>query len=113
MRESIAEILEGEGYSVGCAANGSEALAFLRNAHRLPSLILLDLMMPVMNGWEFREKQQSDATLAEIPVIVLSGDANAAHEANRLRVAASANKPVSIAHLLALVERFSGGVADS
>jgi CheY-like chemotaxis protein len=105
VRESIAEVLDREGYCVACAANGVEALAFLRRAQPLPALILLDLMMPVMNGWEFRARQRSERDLAGIPVVVLSGDARAVQEATLLEAAAAAAKPVSMLHLLELVRR--------
>lgn len=71
IRESLKEALELEGYDVVPAANGREALD--RLAHeRKPCLILLDLMMPVMNGWEFAEALQGNAELAAIPIIVVT-----------------------------------------
>jgi CheY-like chemotaxis protein len=71
IRESIAELLADEGYAVACAANGAEALDLLM-ADAAPSLILLDLMMPVMDGWAFRSAQRQDPRFAGIPVLVLS-----------------------------------------
>jgi CheY-like chemotaxis protein len=71
IRESIAELLADEGYTVACAANGAEALDLLL-ADTRPNLILLDLMMPVMDGWAFRSAQKKDPRLAGIPVLVLS-----------------------------------------
>jgi CheY-like chemotaxis protein len=68
IREALTEALEQEGYRVRIARNGEEALA---QAHELPpDLILLDLMMPVMSGWQFLEARAHDAQLARIPVIV-------------------------------------------
>ncbi|MBC7545053.1 MAG: response regulator, partial [Candidatus Sericytochromatia bacterium] len=75
IRETLAEILADEGYSVASAANGLDAISYLQT-EAMPCVILLDLMMPVMSGWEFRAKQQQDPTLAGIPVVVLSGDGN-------------------------------------
>jgi len=57
-REALAEVLSRLGYEVRCAANGSEALELMRHSESLPGLILLDLMMPVMDGWEFRAEQR-------------------------------------------------------
>jgi CheY-like chemotaxis protein len=70
IREAIAELLAEEGYDVEGARDGAEALTKARRCH--PSLVLLDLMMPGMNGWEFRAKQRGDPELAAIPVVVLS-----------------------------------------
>src|SRR5437879_4762765 len=70
-RELLAELLVIEGYAVEVAANGREAYLRLKRAP-LPDLILLDLMMPVMNGWGFLNARQSDPALAAIPVILLS-----------------------------------------
>ena len=72
IREALTQILEEEGYAVREAANGREALDVA--ARELPSLILLDLMMPVMNGWQFRAEQIKDPRLAPVPVLVISAD---------------------------------------
>jgi CheY-like chemotaxis protein len=70
IREAVSELLAEEGYAVLGAASGAEALKQLRD-HR-PALVLLDLMMPGMSGWEFRAAQKGDPDLSKIPVIVLS-----------------------------------------
>lgn len=70
IREAVAELLAEEGYAVLAAASGVEALKKLREHH--PAVVLLDLMMPGMNGWEFRAVQKGDPDLSRIPVIVLS-----------------------------------------
>src|SRR3712207_9589138 len=70
-RETLTLILEGVGYEVKSAENGREALTTLKN-HPHPCIILLDLMMPVMDGWEFRQHQQNDPNLAQIPTVVVS-----------------------------------------
>lgn len=70
IRDTIAELLAEEGYAVEEAGDGAEALAKARDCH--PVVVLLDLMMPGMNGWEFRARQRGDPELASIPVIVLS-----------------------------------------
>jgi CheY-like chemotaxis protein len=76
-RGAMRMVLEWEGYRVVCAANGREALDLLRRGDR-PSLILLDIAMPVLDGRQFREEQQKDPDLAAIPVVVVSGTAIAA-----------------------------------
>ena len=65
-RQALVLLLGTEGYAVSAAANGQEALAFLRTRPP-PDLILLDLMMPVMDGYEFRRVQRQDAALARSP----------------------------------------------
>jgi CheY-like chemotaxis protein len=80
VRSSLAGILQDEGYRVATAKNGEEALAYLR-AHRAPRLILLDLMMPVMDGLTFRAQQLGDPAMARIPTVVLS----AARESDKMR----------------------------
>jgi CheY-like chemotaxis protein len=79
IRAALGELLECEGYEVVGAANGAAALALLRSGTAAPCLILLDLMMPYMNGWEFRAEQVRDPALREIPIILLtaSGYTNA------------------------------------
>lgn len=70
--ETYKLFLEIEGYHVLTACHGREALEALRAQAALPSLILLDLMMPVMNGWQFLEERRADPRLAGIPVIAIS-----------------------------------------
>jgi len=71
-RTALARLLSSTGYDVVEAANGSEALAQLATGPR-PDLILLDLMMPVMDGWEFLQRQRRDWHLCTIPTVVVSG----------------------------------------
>jgi CheY-like chemotaxis protein len=71
LRDMMAQMLSIEGYRTATAANGREALDYLHHTAR-PNVILLDLMMPVMDGWEFRRLQKADPELAPVPVIVLS-----------------------------------------
>jgi len=72
IRESVCQILEDEGFPTVSACNGKEALVTLRNMMPLPRLILLDLMMPIMNGWEFYELISRDKSVSSIPVVVMS-----------------------------------------
>src|SRR5919202_5066805 len=71
LREMMAHLLEFEGFEAQVASNGHEALQLLKN-NLAPGVIVLDLMMPVMDGWTFRERQRRDASLANIPVIVVT-----------------------------------------
>jgi CheY-like chemotaxis protein len=71
LREAVAEALGDEGFTVSCSAHGLEALNTLRAGLR-PDVILLDLMMPVMDGWAFRQEQSRDPALASIPVVVVT-----------------------------------------
>jgi DNA-binding NtrC family response regulator len=75
IRDSLAEILADEGYAVRTFSSGAAALDHLRH-HGTACLIILDLMMPGMNGWTFREVQSHDARLASIPVITMSAVAD-------------------------------------
>lgn len=70
IREAMAEVLKDEGYEVVDAPDGAEGLRQLRAHH--PSLVLLDLMMPGMNGWEFCAARKRDPDLSDIPVVVIS-----------------------------------------
>jgi CheY-like chemotaxis protein len=104
-RESLGYVLADSGYKVVSAADGQEALSRLRTGP-LPCLILLDLMMPGMNGWQFRTEQKQDESLRSIPVLVLSGDAKAEEEARSLDVAGCLKKPVPLDDLLDLIQRY-------
>lgn len=70
--DALSEILEEEGYRVVRVENGRAALEYLRAGDR-PAMILLDMMMPVMNGWQFRRKQQEDPSIQHIPVVMITG----------------------------------------
>jgi len=103
LRESLAAILESEGYGVIEAEHGEQALQRLRTTPTDVCLILLDLFMPTMNGWRFRDEQLHDPSLASIPVIVITADAAAARKAKTLGVADALTKPLDLDRLLNLV----------
>jgi CheY-like chemotaxis protein len=102
-REMLAKFLELEGYRVELASNGRQALDRLADGANA-SVILLDLMMPVMDGWEFRRRQAEDARLKDIPTIVVS----AAGRDRMAQIAADAylSKPVDMDELLSRVSQF-------
>src|SRR5947209_16078640 len=99
LREMLSMLLAGDGYMVSTAANGQEAMQRLRGRGR-PDLILLDLMMPVKDGVEFRHEQQEDRDLANIPVVVFSAAADVKEQAASLGAAECLQKPVESAQLL-------------
>jgi CheY-like chemotaxis protein len=102
LRDDIADILREAGAEVATARDGREALEVLRR-DPVPTLILLDLMMPRMSGWEFRAAQRQEANLAHIPVVVMSGVAGIGELAERVAPAAILRKPFSIDALLRVV----------
>ncbi len=102
--DAIASTLEDHGYCVIVAANGQEALDKLRQAPKPPHLILLDLMMPVLDGWQFREVQKGDPALADVPVVLLSAHVDIRSAANQLAAVAWLKKPVDLRALLEVVE---------
>jgi CheY-like chemotaxis protein len=104
LREAMLETLEEAGYAVFAVSNGRDALSWLHEAPRLPALILLDLMMPVMDGWQFRELQRVDPRASKVPVVVLS--AMGTHPT--IEAVESLKKPTKVAPLLELVARFCG-----
>jgi CheY-like chemotaxis protein len=106
IRETLASVLEDEGYQVQCAAHGRAALQQLRSGAPLPCLILLDLMMPIMNGWEFRAEQLHDPALAHIPVIVLSADREVGARASEVSVQGYLSKPMDLTVLLDTVSQY-------
>ncbi len=102
LRETIGDLLEDQGYVVQRASDGSEALELLRGASPPPSVILLDLMMPKMNGWEFRAAQLADALLASVPVIVMTASRNM--EEHPIDASTVLLKPVRLPNLLEAIE---------
>jgi CheY-like chemotaxis protein len=104
LREMMAQLLTLEGYHTETVANGREALKYLNEAPR-PDVILLDLMMPIMDGWEFRKRQQNDPNLADVPVIVLTALDQAQARASDLNGVDFLKKPLDFDRLLELVRR--------
>jgi CheY-like chemotaxis protein len=108
IRESLVEILVDDGYAASMANDGLQALLRLRNGLPKPDLILLDLMMPNMNGIEFRHELLNNPEYAGISVVVVTADANAKHTAEKLHVSAVIHKPLEIPALLELIAGILG-----
>jgi CheY-like chemotaxis protein len=102
LRETLGELLAEEGYAIRLLENGRAALDLLRSGVR-PRLILLDLMMPEMSGWEFRAVQLSDEALRTIPVVVMT--ASRGFDGAELSPAQVLLKPVGVTEILDAVER--------
>ncbi len=100
-REAMVDLLQMKGYRAVPAGNGKEALDYLNRAP-VPDLIILDLWMPVMDGWQFRNEQIKDPRLAEIPVIVLTALSDRTDiNANEIII-----KPVDVDRLLTTVSHY-------
>ena len=106
IRENLAEFLISESYTVTTAADGQQALNYLRDASNLPQVILLDLRMPNMDGFKFRAEQEKDARLAEIPVILMTADAQIEVEKIRIGAKAYVKKPIDIEALAEMLQAF-------
>lgn len=101
LREMLVVLLESEGFGVRAAQNGAEALKCLAEAR--PSVILLDLMMPVMTGDEFRERQLADPRYRDVPVICMTAAHDGRDRALRIQADAYFQKPVDFERLLGAV----------
>jgi CheY-like chemotaxis protein len=106
IRDSLREVLEDEGYEVTCVANGREALDFLKSDSPQPCVILLDLMMPVMDGWQFRREQKANPNISSIPLIVITATGN---RPVLIDAAELVLKPLELGRLFEAVERYCGG----
>jgi CheY-like chemotaxis protein len=107
IRSLLSIVLETSGIHVNSQSNGERALSALHTKGDKPDVILLDLVMPVMDGWHFRESQLKDSDIAEIPVVILSGGAASSEDLRTLRPDAVLEKPLDIANLVQTVQRFS------
>lgn len=101
LREMLAVLLESEGFKVQTASNGAEALTAMHLAR--PSIILLDLMMPVMSGDEFRERQLAEPDYADVPVICMTAAHDGPQRARRMNATQYFQKPVDFDQLLSAV----------
>ena len=104
-RNAFEALLQQQGFGVVTAGDGEEALAVLRSGLK-PRLILLDLMMPRKDGWQFRREQVADPELARFPVVVLSGAGQLGRRTQHLGIAEYLEKPVDVERLIAVVARY-------
>jgi CheY-like chemotaxis protein len=104
VREGMQHMLETEGYAVQAASNGREALALLFGGLR-PCVIVMDLAMPVMNGFEFRQEQLKHSDIAAIPFIAYSAVVNVQQNAQHLRATAYLEKPIEFQHVLSIIRQ--------
>jgi CheY-like chemotaxis protein len=110
IRTAVQEVLEEEGYTTQGACNGREALELLRGSTDLPALVLLDLMMPEMDGWELLVRMAEDTELCQIPVALMSAHPSIrqAFEHDRKKVVGASMllpQPLNLLRLLSVVER--------
>jgi CheY-like chemotaxis protein len=103
IRASLADLLEGEGYVVATACNGREALDKLRAEGARPNLIILDLRMPVMDGYEFSAEKARDEALRDIPVVIMSAERQIEESRAKTGAQATLKKPASIETILGVV----------
>lgn len=101
IRDVTVELLEMEGYQVRAFGNGQEAIDGFRAGTPLPCVILLDLMMPIMDGWEFRRQQLAEPRLKDIPVVVATANGSSAYKAQPMANVDLVRKPIDVDELLA------------
>jgi CheY-like chemotaxis protein len=106
IRESLVEILQESGHQTLGIKNGQEALLTLRRLEEKPRLILLDLMMPIMDGLTFRREQLADPALADIPTVLISAHTNVRESCAELRFTDHLRKPIDLDQLLALTAHY-------
>lgn len=107
IRETVADVLQDEGHTVQVASNGREALDLLRDGQGapLPELVLLDLMMPELDGWGFLAEVERDPRLASLPVVVFSAYTSGQASVASLKVRGFVRKPLRLEELLDAITR--------
>lgn len=108
IRVAVQQIIEDEGYRTEVATNGREALELLERQIQLPALILLDLNMPIMDGWHFRSLQKENLRLQSIPVVVFTADGNASEKAEKIKAQGWLRKPIEVDDLLKILHKYCG-----
>jgi CheY-like chemotaxis protein len=103
--EGLAEYLSLQGYAVQCATNGWEALRLLADSRTRPALILLDLVMPILDGWGFLAERGKDPLLRDVPVLILTGSHDVTQRAKEGGAIAVMRKPVEPQSLLRAIEQ--------
>jgi two-component system response regulator MprA len=103
----LGRVLESAGFSVSTASNGREALDLLQSSDTTPELIILDIMMPELDGYQFRKEQEKDSRLNEIPVVVMTAWADIESKAMQIGAKGYLKKPfLNIETILSTVEKF-------
>jgi DNA-binding response OmpR family regulator len=108
IRDGLSDFLEDEGFAVAAAADGEEALSFLRHDPEQAWIVLLDLMMPVMDGFEFLKAKENEASLATVPVIAMTAAGPIVEKKLRLnhRVHDCLAKPLRLERLLEMIRAY-------
>jgi CheY-like chemotaxis protein len=106
IRSTLIEVLQDAGYEAVGASDGHEALAQLRDPEDRWCVVLLDLMMPNMDGRAFRAEQMLGPALSPIPVVIVSAMSDVAEAAEEMQVSAHVTKPIRLSELVRVVDRF-------
>lgn len=106
IRESLCELLDSEGFHVTSATNGQTALSHLNSDIRLPDLILVDLMMPVMDGIQFCKEKELIQRISHIPVVIMSADGQIKAKQENSGAIGHLRKPADIDVIIETVKRF-------
>ena len=107
IRDAVREVLEEAGYATLEASHGREALELLQRAEVKPHLLLLDLMMPTMDGWQLRARLLEDPVLATLPVVIMTAHAGVLRAvANAQPATPVLSKPIDVGRLLELVATY-------
>ncbi|MBS1958270.1 MAG: response regulator transcription factor [Bdellovibrionales bacterium] len=104
--EVLKDILESEGYTVATAENGKMGIEVLQSLSEPPKLVLLDLMMPIMDGFQFRQEQLKNDAFKTIPVVVMSADGRMELKKDRIGVDIFLKKPLDLETVLDTVSGF-------
>jgi CheY-like chemotaxis protein len=105
--EALADFLAFKGYVVQCANNGNDALVYVDNTHTRPTLIFLDLVMPVLDGWGFLAERVKYPLLADVPVVILSACSDVVQKAKEAGAVAVMRKPAEPQSLIRVIEHFA------
>lgn len=106
IRQSMSDILEDLGYKVFSASNGRAGIDHLQKMDELPGVVILDLMMPVLDGFGFRKEQVKDKRLSSVPTILLSADSRLPEKAKDIGFEEFIKKPIDLDHLLSIAEKY-------
>ena len=106
IRNTMIDFLEDEGFVVKAAENGAHGISILEASSVLPGLIFLDIMMPVMDGVEFRSAQLKDVNFSKIPTIIFSADGRVNQKVDTTGIVEVLKKPVELDDIISLANRF-------